>query len=143
MAPSTKGMQMGNGRSANGRFAPGWKGGPGNPQAAAVGKLRARLYKVIKAADVDAAVATIRSIMADGTGKAGDRLVAAKLLLDRAIGDPAHVLEMFLNRTEAGPSVSTYVQAVLSDPDAIAAHKRLADRLLGGRAPAPGPVPTP
>jgi hypothetical protein len=125
-------------RSAGGRFVKGTAPGPGNPHAALVGKLRARLYKVIKAKDVDAAIATIRDIMADGKGKAADRLTAAKLLLDRAIGDPSHVLEMFL-RTESGPTISDYTQALLADPEAIAAHKRISELLIGGRGP-PEPV---
>jgi hypothetical protein len=72
------------GRGAGGRFAKGWKGGPGNPLAAEVGRHRARLFKAARANDVDKALKTIREIMADG--KDSDRLAAARLLLDRLIG---------------------------------------------------------
>ncbi len=72
------------GRGPGGRFAKGWKGGPGNPLAAQVGKYRARLFKAIKSKDIDQAVKTIREVMT--TGKDSDRLAAAKLLLERAMG---------------------------------------------------------
>ena len=78
-------------RGPGGRFAKGWKGGPGNPLAAEVGKHRARLFKAARATDVDKALATIREVM--GKGKDGDRLAAAKLLLDRLLG-PALELDL-------------------------------------------------
>jgi hypothetical protein len=85
--PSTNGEQKAaDGRGPNGRFAPGWKGGPGNPFAAEVGKLRARLFKAARAKDVDQALKTIREIMSKG--KDSDRLTAARLLLDRLLGPP-------------------------------------------------------
>ncbi len=82
-----------NGRQTGGRFAKGNAGGPGNPFAAEVGKLRARPYKAIKAKDIDAAVKVMREVMEKG--KDSDRLAAARLLLDRAMGAPveADVLE--------------------------------------------------
>src|SRR5208282_849503 len=79
------------GRGPGGRFAKGWKGGPGNPLAAEVGKHRARLFKAARADDVDQALDTIREIMTKG--KDGDRLAAARLLLDRLIG-PAVELDL-------------------------------------------------
>ena len=82
MAPSTNGEQTG--RDPRGRFGKGNAGGPGNPFAAEVGKYRSRLFKSIKNKDVDLAVRTIRDVMAKG--KDSDRLAAAKLLLERAIG---------------------------------------------------------
>ena len=57
---------------------------PGNPFAAEVGKRRARLMKAIRDKDIDQAVKVMREVMA--TGKDSDRLTAAKLLLDRALG---------------------------------------------------------
>ena len=94
-----------NKRHTNGdpRSRPWWKihqgqrGGPGNPFAAEVGKHRARLFKAARARDVDQALKTIREIMTKG--KDGDRLAAAKLLLDRLIG-PAVELDI-LERLEA------------------------------------------
>ena len=71
-------------RDPRGRFAKGNRGGPGNPFAAEVGKRRARLMKAIKAKDIDQAVKVMREVMT--SGKNGDRLTAAKLLLDRALG---------------------------------------------------------
>ena len=74
---------MGN-RDPRGRFAKGNSGGPGNPYAAEVGKRRARLMKAIRNKDIDQAVKVMREVMAGG--KDSDRLAAAKLLLDRALG---------------------------------------------------------
>ncbi len=62
----------------------GCLGGPGNPNAARVGKNRARLYEIIRAADIELAVKTMREVMR--SGKDSDRLAAARLLLDRALG---------------------------------------------------------
>jgi hypothetical protein len=76
-----------NGRQTGGRFAKGNPGGPGNPFAARVGKYRARMYRTIKGEDIDLAIKTIRDICG-GDGKDSDRLAAARLLLDRAIGPP-------------------------------------------------------
>jgi hypothetical protein len=82
VSPSTNGPQTG--RDSCGRFAKGNAGGPGNPYAAEVGKRRARLMKAIRNKDIDQAVKVMREVMADG--RDSDRLTAAKLLLDRALG---------------------------------------------------------
>ena len=79
------------GRTQRGRFALGNPGGPGNPLAAEVGKHRARLFKAARADDIDQALETIREVMSKG--KDGDRLAAARLLLDRLIG-PAVELDL-------------------------------------------------
>ena len=101
--PSANGRQT-DGRDPRGRFAAGNRGGPGNPFAAEVGKRRARLIKAIRDKDMNQAVKVMREVMADG--KDSDRLAAAKLLLDRAIGpiveaDLIRRLEI-LERTLAG-----------------------------------------
>ena len=80
--PSANGDQSG--RNAKGQFVKGCPGGPGNPHAAQVGKNRARLYQIIRAADIDLAVKTMRDVMRKG--KDSDRLNAARLLLNRALG---------------------------------------------------------
>jgi hypothetical protein len=89
--PSPNGEQTG--RDTRGRFAKGNRGGPGNPFAAEVGKRRARLMKAITDRDVDQAVKVMREVMKKG--KDSDRLAAARLLLERAIGPivEADVLE--------------------------------------------------
>ena len=83
-APSPNGGQTAPDRDPRGRFAKGNSGGPGNPYAAEVGKRRARLIKAIRNKDIDQAVKVMREVMAGG--KDSDRLAAAKLLLDRALG---------------------------------------------------------
>lgn len=80
--PTPNGPQTG--RDPSGRFSKGNSGGPGNPYAAEVGKRRARLMKAIKDKDIDQAVKVLREVMT--SGKDSDRLTAAKLLLDRALG---------------------------------------------------------
>jgi hypothetical protein len=87
-APSTNGRQTA-GRNTRGQFTKGNAGGPGNPHAAAVGEYRARLFKAIRGTDIDQAIATVREIMS--RGKDSDRLAAARLLLDRAIGPPVEM----------------------------------------------------
>jgi len=85
MEPSKNGTN-GDGRDERGRFAPGWKGGPGNPRAAVTARLRAALDKAITERDVHQAVETIRTLMKDETEKGNVRLAAAQELLDRACG---------------------------------------------------------
>lgn len=82
--PLANGGQTAAGRDAGGRFARGNGGGPGNPFASEVGKRRARLMKEIRAKDISQAVKVMREVMVGG--KDSDRLAAARLLLDRAIG---------------------------------------------------------
>jgi hypothetical protein len=80
--PSANGEHTG--RKANGQFAKGNPGGPGNPHAALVGRNRARLYEIIRTGDIELAVRTMREVMRKG--RDSDRLAAARLLLDRALG---------------------------------------------------------
>lgn len=83
-SPSPNGESNGGGRDGRGRFKHGNRGGPGNPHAADVGRLRAKFFASIKEADVEKALATIRKVMKDG--KPADQLAAARELLDRVIG---------------------------------------------------------
>jgi len=77
MTPST------NGRDTSGKFLPGNSGGPGNPFASRVGKLRAALISAVSEEDVQAVVKAIVT-----AAKSGD-IPAAKLFFDRVIGKPA------------------------------------------------------
>jgi hypothetical protein len=70
------------GRTPGGRFAPGNRGGPGNPHAATVAKLRAAILAAVTPEDIDA---IIRALV--HRAKGGD-MAAAKELLDRAVGKP-------------------------------------------------------
>ncbi|RMH24587.1 MAG: hypothetical protein D6692_12755 [Planctomycetota bacterium] len=71
-----------NGRTAGGRFAKGNPGGPGNPHAGKVGKLRAAILAAVTPEDVAAIVGALIQ-----RAKGGD-MAATKELLDRAIGKP-------------------------------------------------------
>jgi hypothetical protein len=79
-SPSPNGT---NGRAANGRFAAGWKGGPGNPFASRCAKLRAAALEAVTADDY-------RAIVAAQVVKArkGD-LAAAVFVRDTLLGRPA------------------------------------------------------
>lgn len=71
---------------ARGKFAKGNPGGPGNPHAARVAKLRAALLDAITP---EAITAVVKALVSEA--KAGN-VAAAKELLDRAVGkvaDPA------------------------------------------------------
>ncbi|MBX3408114.1 MAG: hypothetical protein KF869_15270 [Phycisphaeraceae bacterium] len=70
----------GDGRDGGGRFAPGWRGGPGNPHAAAVGRLRSALLKEVGPDDIRA---VIRALVEKA--KTGD-VPAIRELLDRTLG---------------------------------------------------------
>jgi hypothetical protein len=95
------------GRKANGQFAKGCPGGPGNPHAAQVGKNRARLYEIIRAADIELAVRTMREVMRNG--KDSDRLAAARLLLDRALG-PIQSVDFDERLTQAEQLLAAAIQ---------------------------------
>ncbi len=69
-----------NGRLNNGRFGIGNGGGPGNPFASQVGKLRSVLLETVTPDDLKAVVVKLVEL-----AKGGD-LAAMKLLLDRTCG---------------------------------------------------------
>ena len=77
MTPSANGE---NGRDNAGRFTTGNAGGPGNPFAAQVGKLRAALLDAVTEKDVKD---VIRAMVTKA--KEGD-VAAARILLDRCLG---------------------------------------------------------
>jgi len=89
-------------RDAGGRFAAGNAGGPGNPHARKVAKLRAALLQAVKPADLRGVVEKLL-----GSAKAGD-VQAAKLIIDRVLGPPLpsdiidrlESLENFLRESE-------------------------------------------
>lgn len=76
-SPSTNG---GNGRDRSGRFTVGNHGGPGNPHAQRVARLRVALIGAMTAEDI----ATVARVLVEHA-RAGD-LAAIKLLLDYTIG---------------------------------------------------------
>ncbi len=75
------------GRDAQGRFAKGWKGGPGNPHAKHTGELRSALLKAISPEDLEAIVAKLIE-----QAKGGD-VASAKELFDRIFGRPNQPIE--------------------------------------------------
>ena len=70
------------GRSKNGRFGKGNAGGPGNPFAAKVAKLRSALLDSVTQTDFKAIVKGLVT-----RAKNGD-VVAAKVLFERTLGKP-------------------------------------------------------
>ena len=76
-----------NGRGERGRFARGNAGGPGNPHAKRVARLRAALLKAVKPADLRDVVCALLS-----AAKAGD-VPAARELTQRLLG-PADALDV-------------------------------------------------
>ena len=80
-------------RDTKGRFATGNKGGPGNPLAGRVAKLRSSLLAAVTIADIRAA---IRALVAKARG--GD-VAACRELFDRTIGKPVEL--DLLERLEA------------------------------------------
>jgi hypothetical protein len=96
----------GNGRDGRGRFA--GLPGPGAP----ANKHRARLAKAIKARDIDKAVKLLRGLLDDTAARPGDRIAAAREILDRAVGRPASSAESeILQRIEALEAAQSERQA--------------------------------
>ena len=83
--PSTNGSN--GARAANGQFAKGNKGGPGNPHAKRVARARTVIFDAVSEDDLRA----IFSALID-RAKQGD-LVAIRELLDRLVGRPATAID--------------------------------------------------
>ena len=79
-APTT--TPFADGRDKRGRFAKGNAGGPGNPHAAQVARLRAALLNAITEDDIRALVERLLELARDG------ELRAIKEVLDRTLGRP-------------------------------------------------------
>jgi hypothetical protein len=71
-----------NGRDDRGRFLPGNPGGPGNPLAVRVSKLRSALLNAVTEDDMREIVRKLVSLAKDGD------TVAARILFDRVLGRP-------------------------------------------------------
>lgn len=112
-----------NGRDARGRFAEGNPGGPGNPHAGQVAKLRSALLDAVSATDVEEIIQGVLK-----RAKEGD-LRAAKMLLDYSIGRPRPAAELPDESTSNMTNPPVHVTVVM-DPE------------MGRRELAPGlPVP--
>lgn len=70
------------GRDGRGRFAPGNGGGPGNPHAATVSRLRSALFRAVTEEDIREVVVALVT-----EAKAGS-VPAARELLQRVLGQP-------------------------------------------------------
>ena len=75
-------------RGKDGRFLPGFAGGPGNPFARRVHQLRSALLKTVTPSDIEEVVRKLLSM-----AKEGD-VTAIKELLDRTIGKPVTAVEL-------------------------------------------------
>ncbi len=102
--PTAKGE---NGRMPNGKFAKGWRGGPGNPHAAQVAKLRSALLAAISEADLKSVIAALLQ-----KAQAGD-VAAAKEILDRCLGRAPQAIE-----------IDAQVEGRYEDVSAVAALRR-------------------
>lgn len=80
-------------RDRRGRFTPGNSGGPGNPHAAQVAKLRAALLEAVTPQDLRAVVAALVKAAKGGS------VPAARELMERILGKPTEW--DFLARLEA------------------------------------------
>ena len=71
-----------NGRDERGRFAPGNVGGPGNPHAKQVGKLRSAMLAAVSDQEMKAVVKKLVELAKGGN------VPAAREVLDRCLGRP-------------------------------------------------------
>jgi hypothetical protein len=92
-----------NGRDAKGRFTRGNAGGPGNPHAAHVARLRSMLLQKV---DADALGRILDALVS--AAENGD-VQAARLVLNYGLGEPA-ALDL-IQRVEALESVLTGLEA--------------------------------
>ncbi|MCC5821842.1 MAG: hypothetical protein LAT64_00985 [Phycisphaerales bacterium] len=92
----------GTGRTPGGRFTKGNPGGPGNPHAAKVAKLRAAILRAVTPEDIEGIVLAMVH-----RAKGGD-MAAVRELLDRAIGKPtdANIAERLEMLEEAARRIS-------------------------------------
>ena len=81
-SPSPNGPNGTSDRDAGGRFRKGNPGGPGNPMARRIGKLRAALIRSVTPDEVRQIIASLVKAAKDGD------VSAAKLLFDRLLGPP-------------------------------------------------------
>jgi hypothetical protein len=73
-------------RGSDGRFKPGWKGGPGNPRSQHARQLRVRLEEALhKSCSPDRLLAAVDAVLK--LAEAGD-VAAFKLLCERIAGPP-------------------------------------------------------
>ena len=79
-APSTNGLN--GGRSLGGRFGKGNKGGPGNPFAAKVARLRSAMLRSVSPADMKAIIGKLVE------EAKGGNVQAAKEVMERCLGKP-------------------------------------------------------
>ncbi|MCH9023652.1 MAG: hypothetical protein IID32_12955, partial [Planctomycetes bacterium] len=98
-APSTK-RPNGDGRDSNtGRFAKGWKGGPGNPHARQVAEFRSAMLSAVTKEDLLAVIGSL--VEKAKTGDVG----ATKLLLERLLG-PIEALDVLARLDELDEKVT-------------------------------------
>ena len=126
-----------NGRDNNGRFAKGWKGGPGNPFARKVAKLRSSLINAVTETDIAEVVQALLKRAKLGWP------AEAKLLLMYVVGKPTEApnpdamdLEEF-RLLETFPTRAELVRALLDGlpPDqAVAWLRQALPRDLDGTA---------
>jgi hypothetical protein len=92
-------------RGKNGQFLPGHCGGPGNPHARKVHRLRSALLNTVTSTDIEEIVQKLISM-----AKQGD-VAAIKELLDRTIGKPVAAVE--LTGADGEPLQFVYFQKVI------------------------------
>lgn len=83
-APLAKGH---NGRDDKGRFVKGWKGGPGNPQANKVAKIRAAVLRATSDKQVERIIRKLGKL-----AEAGEPW-AVKEYLKYVVGKPVHIFD--------------------------------------------------
>ena len=102
-----------NGRDAFGRFAKGNAGGPGNPYAAQVGRLRRALLDAVSSDDLGDIIAALIA-----KAKEGDT-AAAREVLDRCLGkaEASHKIE---THSDANPTMVVLMDEGTERPSAAA-----------------------
>jgi hypothetical protein len=126
-------MAMLDKRGKNGRFLPGHGGGPGNPHAQKVHRLRAALLNAVTPADIEEIVRKLIAMAKQG------EIAAIKELLDRTLGKPVAAVE--LSGADGEPLLQlgrlqeAILQALAEFPEARVAIARRLRELVDDRSP--------
>jgi hypothetical protein len=107
--PSPKGD---NGRGPDGRFVPGWRGGPGNPHFRELAARRSALLKAVSAEDVTALARKWLSMALEGDLVAGELLVRYVVGTALPAADPDAVDADELRRLLESPESEVLISGV-------------------------------
>ena len=136
MAPSPSANGSSEVRDGRGRFGRGNAGGPGNPHAAAVARLRAALLEVVTPDDIGEIARVLVRAAKEGN------VASAQAILDRVLGRPAASIDLAVSAEREDDLLSLSDEelirraaaAGLALPPGLTHRSGLAERVAGAGA---------